>query len=207
MNKTSYALSLLATLALGGGIAGCKTSPAPSTESVSEATQAISEDDCPTGVPTALAPAADQTLKSTFTGEGVQIYICNATSTGFGWTFVAPQANLLNDDGNLVGTHFIGPTWQGNDGTAVVGKKAAGVTVDPTAIPWLLLTAVSHTGTGGRFGDVTSIQRLSTVGGVAPASGCDAAHLGTIAQVPYSAQYFFYETKEEGRVKQCGSSQ
>ena len=28
---------------------------------------------------------------------GVQIYICTATASGFGWTFVAPQANLLDD--------------------------------------------------------------------------------------------------------------
>ena len=54
---------------------------------------------------------------------------------------------------------------------------------------------------------MTSIQRLSTVGGIAPAAtGCDGTKLGTIAQVPYTAQYFFYKTKAEGKVKQCGGT-
>ena len=184
--------------------AGCTGAPGAAEETVGQTGSAISADVCPEGVPAALLPGPDQTLKSTFTGTGVQIYICNNGSAGPVWTFVAPQANLTNDDGKLIGTHFIGPTWQGNDGSAVVGTRVAGATVDPTAIPWLLLTASSHNGIEGRFDDVTSIQRLSTVGGVMPATGCDASHLGSIAQVPYSAQYVFYKTKDSGKVKQCG---
>jgi len=56
----------------------------------------------------------------------------------------------------------------------------------------------------GRFSDVTSIQRLSTVGGLAPTDGCDAAHISSIAQVPYTAQYVFYKAKTRGAVKVCG---
>ena len=170
------------------------------------ASQAISEDVCPEGVPADLKPDANQTIKSSFLGVGLQVYMCTATATGFAFTFVTPQANLLNDGGRLVGTHFIGPTWQGNDGSAVVAAVSTRANVDPAAIPWLLLDVVSNNGIEGRFGDVTSIQRLSTVGGLAPTSGCDAAHIGSIAQVPYSAQYVFYKTKEEGKVKQCGGS-
>ena len=40
---------------------------------------------------------------------------------------------------------------------------------------------------------VTSIQRLSTTGGKAPASGCDAAHIGAEVEIPYTADYFFYQ--------------
>ena len=36
------------------------------------------------------------------------------------------------------------------------------------------------------------IQRLDTAGGVAPSTGCDAAHEGTEARVDYSANYDFY---------------
>jgi hypothetical protein len=36
------------------------------------------------------------------------------------------------------------------------------------------------------------VQRLDTVGGVAPAAGCDSAHAGTRARVDYSATYDFY---------------
>src|SRR6266849_2519210 len=41
----------------------------------------------------------------------------------------------------------------------------------------------------------TTIQRLNTKGGKAPATGCDAAHLGQELRVPYSADYVFYAPK------------
>ncbi len=43
--------------------------------------------------------------------------------------------------------------------------------------------------------DVSYIQRLDTVGGLAPSSGCDAAHVGAIARVDYKATYFFSRPK------------
>jgi hypothetical protein len=203
VNRT-FLLSAISVLGVPM-LAGCSGTGGKTEMPAGQEAQAISDDFCPAGIPAALTPPPDQTLKSHFTGIGSQIYICNSTATGFGWTFVAPQANLLNDEGTLVGTHFIGPTWQGNDGSAVVGAKVAGVTVEPPAVPWLLLSGACHAG-DGRFSDVTSIQRLSTVGGIAPATGCDATKLGTIAQVPYSAEYVFYKVKDQGKVKQCGGT-
>jgi hypothetical protein len=38
---------------------------------------------------------------------GVQMYSCN----GGVWGFVAPRANLYDDHGKLIITHFGGPTW------------------------------------------------------------------------------------------------
>ncbi len=65
----------------------------------------------------------------------------------------------------------------------------AGVTVDPTAIPWLLLEGVNPSGKGV-FSDVTYIQRLNTVGGLAPSTpGTEA---GQEVLVPYMADYLFY---------------
>jgi hypothetical protein len=207
MNGFTRALGSLGFCAcLAGSALGCAGSVASgSDEAVEQSTAALSESICPAGVPAALAPTPGQTLKETFTGLGVQVYMCTQSAAGsFAWTFVAPQANLLNDDGKLIGTHFIGPTWQGNDGSSVVGQKVAGAVVDPSAIPWLLLNGISHGAESGRFSDVTSIQRLSTVGGLAPADGCDSAHIGSIAQVPYTAQYVFYKAKPRGAVKVCG---
>jgi len=206
--KRVFAFSSVAASASAFG--GCASGGSPASETLEQSAEAISTNVCPAETPAALTPGADQTLKSTLTGVGVQIYICTAketaTGTAFAWTFVAPQANLLNDEGKMVGTHFIGPTWQGNDGSSVVGKRAAGATVDPTSLPWLLLTATSHGAEPGRFSEITSIQRLSTVGGNAPADGCDAGHVGTILQVPYAAEYVFYRTKDHGSVKQCGGA-
>jgi len=143
-----------------------------------------------------LAVPAGNNLAFSFDGVGVQIYACQATATGTAWVFQAPQATLF-DRGKAVGKHFAGPTWEFKDGSTVVGAKIASFTVDPTAIPWLLLQATSHTG-NGRMSDVSYVQRLQTTGGNAPATGCDADHVGDITQVDYTAKYFFYRSTDGG---------
>jgi Protein of unknown function (DUF3455) len=79
-----------------------------------------------------------------------------------------------------------------------VGKVVDGgsVTVDPTAVPWLLLAATpSDRGpAGGRLGDTTFIQRLNTAGGIAPAATtCNPATVGARAEVPYTADYYLWK--------------
>ena len=61
----------------------------------------------------------------------------------------------------------------------------------PAAIPWLLLEVNSRAGRG-LFEKVTYIQRRNTVGGSAPAQGCEKFHSGVETRVPYRADYFFY---------------
>jgi Protein of unknown function (DUF3455) len=129
---------------------------------------------------------------------GVQIYACN----GSAWTFVAPRADLYNDRGKRIITHFAGPTWQANDGSQVVGRVAGTATVDPTAIPWLKLAKASTT--VGPFGGdklvkTTFIQRINTRGGLAPAaSTCTAAATGRQVEIPYTADYTFWKAKGGG---------
>lgn len=126
---------------------------------------------------------------------GVQIYGCTVTASGTAWTLVAPRADLYGGNGRLVATHFAGPTWQATDGSQVVGKREAGVTVDPTAIPWLKLSAASASAgvDGERLLRTTYIQRLNTTGGLPPAaSQCDSTTVGARAEVPYTADYYFW---------------
>jgi hypothetical protein len=120
-------------------------------------------------------------------GVGVQIYRWDGTS----WAFVAPEAVLFADDGDdvVVGIHFGGPTWESLSGSTVGGTVIDHCTPDPDAIPWLLLGAASTEGPG-LFEDVTYLQRLNTVGGIAPAGPGD--FVGQVARVPYTADYFFY---------------
>jgi hypothetical protein len=131
--------------------------------------------------------------------KGVQIYKCTSTNTPTGtviaWTLLAPDATLVADNGDFVAKHFAGPTWQAKDGSSVVATRAADpVTVDQTAIPWLLLKATKTTqGDGGRLALTTYIQRVKTTGGLAPTTGCDATKLGTETRVDYTADYFFYK--------------
>ena len=159
--------------------------------------------DMPPNVPPSLQVPAGNQVFFWAHASGVQIYSCTAT----GWTFVAPSATLFDEVKKMfrgereerVAIHFTGPTWQANDGSTVTGKKIASVNApSPTAIPWLLLSAViTTTGPDGgdTLTDTTYVQRLDTTGGVAPADGCDAAHIGAYAGVPYTADYFFYKAE------------
>jgi FtsP/CotA-like multicopper oxidase with cupredoxin domain len=143
----------------------------------------------------ALELTAGNELEFALDGVGVQIYTCTATATGAAWVFTAPEATLYGPDGHLAGTHYAGPTWKAKDGSTVVAARVAGATVDPTAIPWLRLQAVSHTG-DGRMSEVTYVQRVVTAGGLAPAGGCSAAAVGAVARVPYTATYCFAESED-----------
>jgi hypothetical protein len=127
---------------------------------------------------------------------GVQIYVCQASPTDptkFSWVFKAPEAVLYASGENEgeIAIHYAGPTWESNSGSKVVGARVNGATVDPTAIQWLLLRAASTEGPGP-FAKVTYIQRVNTVGGLAPTIGADAAHAGQEVRVPYTAEYYFY---------------
>jgi FtsP/CotA-like multicopper oxidase with cupredoxin domain len=126
---------------------------------------------------------------------GVQIYSCNATASGFAWALVGPRANLYNDHGKLIATHFGGPTWQAKDGSTVVGSVVDRVSVDPTTIDWLLLSAASSAGPDGdRLAGTTFIQRIATTGGRAPAAAnCNLATAGTREEIPYTADYLFWK--------------
>jgi hypothetical protein len=145
--------------------------------------------------PANLAPPAGAVLLFELAARGVQIYVCEVDpddATAFVWTFQAPAAELLNARGEVVGHHYAGPTWQGQDGSAVVAAVLERAEApDPAAIPWLLLAAKAHAGSGA-LATITHIQRLDTVGGVAPTEGCDEAHAGAEARVPYEATYAFF---------------
>jgi hypothetical protein len=122
--------------------------------------------------------------------EGAQIYGCNGTS----WALIAPRANVYDEHGKLVMTHFGGPSWQTRDGSTVVGRRAADpVTVDPAAIPWLLIEPTSTT--PGRLGRTTYIQRILTAGGLAPEAECTPATAGQRQEVPYTAVYVFWKAR------------
>ena len=125
-------------------------------------------------------------------GIGSQVYTCEASPSGFGWHLKAPEATLLDGAGAEFGRHFAGPTWQARDGSTVVGEVVVSDPApQPGSIPWLLLRAKSHSGSGA-FASVGYIARIRTEGGVAPAAGCDAAHTGAERHVAYSASYVFF---------------
>jgi hypothetical protein len=171
-------LAACATLSLGS--AAAEPSPEPSACS---------------GLPPTLAVPAGNELAFALQAEGVQVYACAASGASFGWAFQAPDARLAGPGGGGVGTHYAGPTWESTDGSKVVGAKVEAATPDAAAIPWLLLRAASHAGSG-RMEQVTYVQRIRTWGGNAPPDGCDASHAGAVTRVPYRATYCFYRKGE-----------
>lgn len=126
--------------------------------------------------------------------DGVQIYACEAREgAGPVWAFKAPEAWLFDGSGRQVGTHGAGPVWRlAADNSAVLGAVAANAPAPQAgAIPWLLLRARAHEGEGA-MRPVAFIRRIDTVGGIAPATGCDATSVGTQARMRYSAVYEFF---------------
>jgi hypothetical protein len=147
----------------------------------------------PPTVPTDLQPPAGHTVFALGHAAGVQIYRCN----GSAWALTGPRANLYDKNGNPKWTHSAGPTWQHKDGSTVVGQLyAPPVPITAGAIPWLLLRAASTApgADGDKMVKTTFIQRVNTTGGLAPAaSTCTTA--GATAEVPYTADYYFWKAK------------
>ena len=144
-------------------------------------------------VPDKLSPPATEKLILQAHATGDQIYVCQPSlDQKLSWTLKAPDAQLFDAQNKVIAKHFAGPTWKHNDGSEVVGKVSARAdSPDANAIPWLLLTAASHTGDGA-FAKVTFIQRLHTKGGQPPQTGCDDAHRNAETKSAYSADYYFY---------------
>jgi Protein of unknown function (DUF3455) len=146
-------------------------------------------------VPEALRAPAEEHMVLQVHAKGEQIYSCKVDGTQAAWTLKAPEAQLFDKDGKAFGKHFAGPSWEALDGSRVVGKAAANApSPDVDSIPWLLVKVVSHEGQGV-LTSVTSIQRINTKGGKAPATGCDAGHAGQEVRVAYSADYLFFTPK------------
>ena len=134
------------------------------------------------------APASGEMLIATLHAEGAQVYHCKLNAEGkLAWQFREPVATLLQN-GETVGRHFLGPSWEMRDGSGVSAKvtaQAPGATHED--IPLLLLEVTESRGQGLLNG-VTTIHRLNTVGGLAQGPCLTA---GAFKSVPYSADYAF----------------
>ena len=140
-----------------------------------------------TPLPEAIA-APGETVVLSVHAEGAQVYECKAGADGkAGWAFREPIATLLAD-GKTIGRHYAGPSWEHSDGSAVVGKAVGNAPgANANDIPWLKLEVVSRRGSG-ILSDVTTVQRINTMGGKLEGP-CDK--IGTFKSAPYSADYIF----------------
>src|SRR5579863_5926713 len=147
----------------------------------------------PLDVPAAVQTRPGEQVVLLAHASGSQIYVCRAGTDGkFIWTLKAPEAELTDQDGKVIGSHSAGPTWKLKDGSEVSGKALAHVdSPDPASIPWLLVNVVNHSGKGA-LTNVTTIQRVHTHGGNPPLEGCDESHRDAETKSSYTADYYFY---------------
>lgn len=151
-------------------------------------------------------------------GVGTQNYICQpAASVGrVAWTLFTPQATLFNDDAEQLTTHFfslnpeepgiVRVTWEHSGDTSTIwARLVKAVSVNADAVAWLKLEVVGRArgpAGGDTLFETTFVQRLSTQGGLAPATGCDNPQdIGRKAFIPYTADYFFYRPKNTARLE------
>jgi hypothetical protein len=149
-------------------------------------------------VPSLLKVPEGNKLSVHVYAKGLQIYQCarDITDTSkIKWVFVGPEAILYANARykHIIGKHYAGPVWESSDGSKITGAKMQQTEApDPDAIPWLLLSSSSNTGSG-IFSKITFIQRLNTKGGKAPVMKANNENIGKQIRVPYTAEYFFYQ--------------
>ena len=147
---------------------------------------------------------------------GSQDYVCAASGSGVAFVLTTPEAVLFDNPARRVINHFFSPnpleggtiraTWQSTRNSSVFWGKlvhAATFATDPDfvaqdAIAWLLLSragVLEGSGNGDNLAVATFVQRVNTVGGLAPSIGCNSpADIGKTAIVPYEADYVFYKS-------------
>lgn len=144
-------------------------------------------------IPDAIKAPEGNSAYLTAHAKGDQIFHCVLKTGEYSWKWHAPEAKLYDTQNQaLVGSHGAGPSWTYKDGSNVTAKAIQKADApEKTSASWLLLE-VTENQHDGVLAKASFIQRINTLGGVAPLSGCDANHLGSEKRVIYSADYTFY---------------
>lgn len=148
------------------------------------------------GLPDAVKVPAGHKVAWETVGVGEITYECRAKAGmpgQFEWVFVGPDAKLMDRAGKQVGRYYGPPaTWEAMDGSKFTGAQLAVAPAPAGNIPLQLVKANPAMGMGALQG-VTYVQRVATVGGVAPAMACGAANTGSKQIVQYRADYILYK--------------
>lgn len=173
--------TLLALVAIAGLSACANTTMRP----------AFNQADLPDAVKT---PAGHAVVLET-AAAGDITYQCQAKKDKAGqfeWVFVGPDAGLKDRSGKVVGRYYGPPaTWESTDGSKITGAQMGVAKNGDANIPLQLVKANPATGAGAMQG-VSYIQRVATVGGIAPKAACGAGTEGSKQVVAYRADYIFY---------------
>ncbi|KQP45109.1 DUF3455 domain-containing protein [Pseudorhodoferax sp. Leaf274] len=149
------------------------------------------------GLPASIQVPAGNRVALETVGKGEILYECRDKAGMPGqveWTFVGPEARLMDRAGKQVGRYYGPPaTWESSDGSKLTATQLAVAPSGPTSLPYQLVKANPAMGTGAMTG-VTYIQRVALQGGVAPTTmACTASGKGQRVTVPYQADYIFWK--------------
>jgi uncharacterized protein DUF3455 len=169
----------------------------------------------PPSVPGRLQPPEGNEVFLIGHAFGTQDYVCAASGAGVAFVLTTPEAVLFDNPARRVVNHFFSPnpvergtvraTWQSTrDSSMFWGTLSQSATFqsDPEfvakdAIAWLLLSqagVLDGVGGGTTLSVATFVQRVNTVGGLAPSVGCNSPDdIGHTAFVPYEADYVFFK--------------
>ena len=168
----------------------------------------------PPAVPDKLQPLEGNEVYLIGHAFGTQDYVCRASGSGVAFVLTTPEAVLFDTPARRVINHFFSPnpveggtiraTWQSTRNSSVFWGQAVAIAtaatdpdfVAPDAIAWVTLSragVLAGSGTGDDLAAATFVQRVNTVGGLAPSIGCNSpADIGKTVFVPYEADYVFY---------------
>lgn len=149
------------------------------------------------GLPAAVQVPPGHTVALETVGVGTVVYECRERAGmpgALAWTFVGPEATLMDRRGRSVGRYFGPPaTWVARDGSAITGTQVAEAPAAAGSLPLQLVKASPAASGSGTMTGVAYVQRVATQGGVAPERRCDAASRGQRETLRYRADYIFWK--------------
>ena len=151
----------------------------------------------PAGLAPGLRAGANEEPAFMLTARGVNLFQCKARvedPNTYGWFFVAPDATLFEGSRSAGRHQAVGQFESATDRTTIFGVPRATQPGGANNLPSMAMRA-APTGDTGMFAGVTTIQRVNTAGGVAPAEGCAASNAGAETRVDFSADYYFYKRR------------
>jgi hypothetical protein len=149
------------------------------------------------GRPFAATRPKGESALLTAAADGIQTW----TASGDKWVPASTQADLV-EVSDEVCRHLAsqeGLRWTARDGSSVTAKVTAESPAGALhSLPWQRLIVSEHAGNGrGLFSQVTSIQRIATLGGEPP-PGVKPTTAKT-AQSRFTAYYIFYGPVKRAR--------
>ena len=128
--------------------------------------------------------------------RGAQVFRCEKRDGRDVWVFRQPDAELLDDNGKVVGRHGANFSFENADGSRLVAAIAASDEAPKsTDLRWLLMTTRSYG--KGAFEGITHVQRVNTHGGMPP-ERCESSQANQVLRVDFSAEFIFYRPRSGG---------